>query len=361
MTIDSQRVAVLWEHLAGYTQAALRAVIARRGTEVVVVQRSRECNATFARALDGAREVIDLSESGGDSVDLVDRIRDFDPEVTLVTNSADPRYQAVAQANRREGRVTVWGSDVPSRSWWRDSRAIVRGRLGALRSYDAAFVPGAAGSTYARRVGFSRGRIFQGLYTCDAELYRPVGIARHTSKATQAWPRVFLFVGQFIPRKGLDTLLAAYQKYRVSTTDPWALWCVGAGPLRDQLRGQRGVEVMDFAPPDECARLMSRSGALILPSRIDHWGVVIHEAACAGLPVIVSQTSYAAADLVEEGSSGYTFHAGDVEHLARLMTTCADEAHARALGAQSLALSYRFDPSIFAARLCDDIPRALSR
>ena len=106
---------------------------------------------------------------------------------------------------------------------------------------------------------------------------------------------------------------------------------------------------------------MRRAGTLILPSRIDPWGVVIHEAACAGLPVIASRTSYAALDLVEEERSGYTFEAGDVAHLARLMTACADATWARALGARSLALSYRCDPAIFAKTLCEDIPERLRR
>lgn len=354
------RVAVLWEHLAGYAQAALRAVASMAKTEVLVVQRSREANAIFARSLGESCELIDLSDpTVGDSVDLAGRIRAFEPDVTLITANSDPRYQAVANENRRRGRLTLWGSDVPSRSWWRDSGAMMRGRLGSLRSYDAAFVPGALGTTYARRVGFPHDRIFEGLYTCDTELYRPIGIARHAPEAAQGWPCAFIFVGQFIPRKGLDTLVAAYQQYRVTATDPWELWCVGAGPLRDRLLGQRGVRVKEFAPPAECARLMSQAGALILPSRIDHWGVVIHEAACAGLPVIASQTSYASADLVEEGRSGYTFRAGDIERLARLMTACADETHARMLGKRSLALSYRFDPAIFAARLRDEIPRTL--
>ena len=357
-----RRIAVLWEHLSGYVQAALRAVAALDRTELLVVQRSREAHAAFARALGDSCEVIDLSDAqGGSAIDLVARVRSFAPDVTLITANKDPRYHAVAAANHREGRITLWGSDIPPRTWWRDSYGMARGRLGAMRPYDAAFVPGRAGHEYARRVGFPEARIFQGLYTCDAALFRPVGVSRHAPDAVRTWPRVFLFVGQFIPRKGLDLLLEAYRRYRLRTSAPWELWCAGAGPLRSMLDGAAGVRVMDFVPPHECAQLMARAGAFVLPSRIDHWGVVIHEATCAGLPVIASRTSYAALDLVQDGCNGYTFPTGDVECLARLLTACAEEGAARAMGERSLGLSGRFDPAVFARMLTEHVPRMLKR
>jgi glycosyltransferase involved in cell wall biosynthesis len=352
------RVAVLWEYLAGYIQAALRGLTALDNTEVLVVQRSREPNAEYALELGGACEVIDLTEAHGD-VDLVARVRAFAPDVTLITTNKDPRYDAVARDNHRRGKISVWGSEIPPRSFWRDSYGMIRGRLGALRYYDAALVAGAVSHAYARRVGFSENRIFEGLLTCDAGLFRPIGIARHQAPPEAPWPRVFLFVGQFIPRKGLDVLLDAYRRYRAATPDPWDLWCAGAGPLRELLEGQPGVRVLDFVPPAECARLMGQAGAFVLPSRIDHWGIVIHEAACAGLPVIASRTSYASADLVEEGRNGHTFSSSDVEGLARLLVACADAPRARIMGERSLALSHRFDPGVFARLLTEDIPRML--
>lgn len=354
----ARRVAVLWEHLAGYVQASLRAVAAVEGTELLVVQRSREPHASFARLLGESCEVIDLTEVNGHGpVDLVARLRAFAPDVTLVTANSDPRYDAVARANHADGRITVWGSDVPPRSWWRDSYGMARGRLGALRAYDAAFVPGRAGHDYARRIGFAEARIFEGLYACDSTLFRPVGEARHAQGAARAWPRVFLFAGQFIPRKGVDTLLDAYRRYRRENAAPWELWCVGAGPLRSTLAGETGVRALDFVPPPELAQLMAQAGAFVLPSRIDHWGVVIHEAACAGLPIVASQTTYAALDLVREGWNGHTFPAGDAARLAQLLAACAGEDTARTMGARSLEMSSRFDPAVFADVLTWRIPR----
>lgn len=355
-----RKVAVLWEYLAGYIQAALRAVIEREGTDVLVVQRSREENARYDLSLGPSCQVVDL-DAATSAETLVATIDAFAPDVTLVTTNKDSRYFAVAKSNRQKGRLTVWGSEVPTRALWRDAYGMVRGRLGALGDYDAALVAGVTSHEYARRVGFREDQIFEGLLTCDTALFRPVGIARHAPGAQASWPRVFFFVGQFIPRKGIDVLIEAYRRYRSRASEPWELWCAGAGPLRSQLVGQTGVRVLDFLPPAECARMMGQAGVFVLPSRIDHWGVVIHEATSAGLPVIASRTSHASRDLVQDGSNGFTYAAEDVERLARLLAECADESRARQMGAHSLGLSYAFDPALFTRMLTEHIPEMLRR
>ena len=73
--------------------------------------------------------------------------------------------------------------------------------------------PMAMGKSYTRKLGFPYWAIFDGLYACDTELFRPIGLGRHTETARSDWPRVFLFVGQYIHRKGFDILLEAYQTY----------------------------------------------------------------------------------------------------------------------------------------------------
>ena len=370
------RVAVLWESLAGYVQAALRELVAD-GISLLVVQRSHEAHAAYERHLGDGCEVIDIS--GGDrGVDLVARLRAFSPDVTLVTTNKDPRYYAAAAESRRLGAVTLWGSEIPPRELWRDAPGVALARLGRLRHFDAALVAGAASREYAHRVGFPNGRIFEGLLTCDADLFRPIGLARHRTREPEnretpeprnpgtseprnprTWPPVFLFVGQFIPRKGLDVLLDAYRQYRSDRAAPWELWCAGGGPLKGSLDGQPGVRVFDFLAPRECAELMGQAGALVLPSRVDHWGVVIHEAVCAGLPVIATRTSHASADLVNEGRNGFIVEPDDAATLADRLAACADDTRARTMGGRSLELSYRFDPTVFASLIAEQIPRMI--
>ncbi len=52
---------------------------------------------------------------------------------------------------------------------------------------------------------------------------------------------------------------------------------------------------------------MENAGAFCLPSKSEHWGVVIHEAVSAGLPVITTQSTYAASRFVFHNHNGFIF------------------------------------------------------
>jgi glycosyltransferase involved in cell wall biosynthesis len=347
-------------HLTGYAQAAVDAVLQAGETHVLVIERTADDNAKFPVFARGRCEVIRLGPNGSEDDGWIDRLEAFGPEVAVISATKDADYRRAARRLHARGVHVVWASDLPGRGFWRDAYAAVRGRTGFLRGYDAALVAGERAAGYARRVGFPGDRIFKGLYACDTRVFRPVGIQRHRPDASEEWPRRFLFVGQFIARKGIDTLVDAYRQYRRGSSDPWELWCAGAGPLGALLDGVDGIRVFGFLPPEQCATLMGECGALVLPSRVDHWGVVIHEATCAGLPVIASRSCFATIDLVDDGINGFLFAPGDVPELARLLAACASPGRARPMGAASLRASHRVNPEMFAANVLNIIPAALS-
>ena len=59
------------------------------------------------------------------------------------------------------------------------------------------------------------------------------------------------------------------------------------------------------------------------------WGIVVNEALCFGLPVIVSDQVGAGLDMVKHGKNGFSFPRGDVDELAasikRIMELTEDE------------------------------------
>lgn len=355
-----KRIAVLWNHVTGYLQASLGALIEDQSVELFVIQNSREEYAEFAPFSHDRCRLLNLDEaSGASGMAWLDDLLKFQPELALITGTGTPQYQQAARLLKRDGAAVVWAGDRILRVPLQDTYQMIQGRLfGKWRDYDAAFVPGAAAAKYARWIGFPQSRIFQGLYSCDTTLFQPAGVRRHQS-IDSGWPPVFLYVGQFIERKGIITLLKAYTRYRQSAEHPWELWCAGAGPLRNAPRGHEGVKLLDFLSPDELAGTMAQAGALVLPSQWDHWGVVIHEAASAGLPIIASNECGAVLDLVRDGHNGFTFGAGDDRTLARLMKRCSEPTTARIMGSRSLEMSRRFNPALFARLLIDQIPATL--
>jgi len=64
---------------------------------------------------------------------------------------------------------------------------------------------------------------------------------------------------------------------------------------------------------------------LVLPSRgrYETWGLAVNEAACCGLPAIVSSHVGCGPDLIENGVTGWTFDAGDMLALRRVLKQAA--------------------------------------
>ena len=84
-----------------------------------------------------------------------------------------------------------------------------------------------------------------------------------------------------------------------------------------------------FLQQREVAVLMHESSALVLPSRGEHFGIVVHEAAAAGLPLLVSETAGAVPGLVQDGYNGWAVPDGDVSAWTRSLTRMSGQSPER--------------------------------
>lgn len=83
---------------------------------------------------------------------------------------------------------------------------------------------------------------------------------------------------------------------------------------------------------DDLEIAYARSRAIVLPSRVEGFGLAPVEGWMRSVPVIVSGGA-GVAELVREGENGFVFPAGDVDSLARAMTSLASSAQsARLMG-----------------------------
>jgi glycosyltransferase involved in cell wall biosynthesis len=130
---------------------------------------------------------------------------------------------------------------------------------------------------------------------------------------------VFLYVGQLIPRKGVDVLLRAFAHAGLSRA---SLLVVGTGPEENALRslslelGLRNVTFLGFHQPHELWQVYALADALVLPSRKEVWGLVVNEAVAGGLYVICSDRVGAARDVICRGWNGDVVPVNDVAALA---------------------------------------------
>jgi len=161
----------------------------------------------------------------------------------------------------------------------------------------------------------------------------------------------FLFVGRLVEEKGIRLLVDAYHTYRARAgAKAWGLIVAGAGPLRPVVTGIEGIECRDFVQPAELASLYAEASCLVLPSRFEPWGVVVHEAAAAGLAIICSKACGAGDVFVRHGENGFVFETADADTLAGHLGAVAalPAARLRQFSECSRAASRSITPELWA-------------
>ena len=150
---------------------------------------------------------------------------------------------------------------------------------------------------------------------------------------------LLLAIGRLTAQKDHATLLRAFA--RVREAHPEAILAIlGIGPLEAETRalaGRLGLDGSLVLPGRlEIRDWLERADVFAHTSRWEGFGMVLLEAMLASLPVVATRVS-AVPEVVADGESGLLVEPGDVEGVARALTTLLDEPQrARELGAAGL-------------------------
>lgn len=265
------------------------------------------------------------------------------PAMFCYSGWSNSQFRRLAREVKRSGGKTVMMADNCRRNDWRQLIGACVFKRRFLPHADFLFVPGEDGAELMRYFGVPDGRIHRGLYGADPEIFRP-------GPAHAERPIDFLFVGQFIDRKGIREIAQAVRELgRLSLR--YRVVAVGAGPLRSILT-ESGIEAIPYASSDEIARYMRSARFLVLPSRSENWGVVVHEASLSGCGLILSDRVGSRRDLLCD-ANGFVFDAGCATSLAQTMATALSRGSAWSACclATSLSLGARFGPCRFVRSL----------
>ncbi|MGE5112431.1 MAG: glycosyltransferase family 4 protein [Acidobacteriaceae bacterium] len=200
---------------------------------------------------------------------------------------------------------------------------------------------------YFRRYGVPDDRIVISHMTVDTEAIREMkSVGSEEFRRANGVPSnmvVFLFVGRLLVLKGIDTLLAAFEK-AAAEDHGIGLVIVGDGPERAKVeearaRLPRNIWAVGRQNYSRVISWMRSSDVFVLPSRNENWGLVVNEAMVCGLPVVISDVCGCVEDLVFEGQNGHIFPVNDVEKLTETMLSIARCGEARcAMGRASATI-----------------------
>lgn len=335
----NDRVLCLWSSLPPYMVAAFSALV-HDGAAVTVVVREQDDLAPFNYG-NLPFKVIQLWNAR--VVDVCAVIEAEAPTVLLCGGWNLPEFRRSLRLVEGVPRILAFDNQ------WRGS---LRQRIGVLsspwflhRSFDAAFVPGDRQRVFAEKLGFPSELIREGLYAAPPN-------PRTFPSASER--QGVLFVGRLVREKAIDALLSGYSLYCSKSSSPMPLTVAGKGPAESLIRKMPKVRYVGFLDRTEVQGVLAEHRWLVLPSRFEPWGVVVHEAALAGLPAIVSTACGSAPHLVRHGYNG--LHVSpDPASVAKSLwrADLLPETQWNVWSLRSQQLAHQFTPQLWVQQLAD--------
>lgn len=350
----TKRVLLLYAYPTGYLLTCLDALVREHDVEVLLVHWKLWDQTPIELA---TRERVRLvTRQDLDARALSALAREFDPHIVVTSGWMDKDYLRVARELHRDRRAaTVIAFDGHWDGTLRQRAGRVWFHLTQKSSFDYAWIPaqGLYQFELARRLGFPKTRILTGVYSGNQPAFHAAYEATRPQKAA-SYPKTFFYVGRFSPEKGTVELYRAFRALvERGAANGWKLVLVGKGPTEGEMPPTADIELRGFVQPDDLPKLTAEVGCLVLPSHRDQWGVVVHEFAAAGVPLLVTEVAGAVPAFVKPGYTGFTFDPrapGDLERALTRITALSPE-ELLTMGDRAAALSFAATPSLWAATL----------
>ncbi|MBV6510866.1 MAG: hypothetical protein FMNOHCHN_00344 [Ignavibacteriaceae bacterium] len=337
-----KKIVVVWGNIPTYISRSIEEILVTGKYQILVIEQvpSNYSNQIFRFNLDNENlEYVNMTLHHYDRVKVEQKLNEFLPDLLIAPLTIKDDFAEIVKCAHRNGCITIGCTDHYFKGLTKEWKRYLRMRFRSFSHFDFFWVPGYRALTTLITYGFQRKMIFSGLYSCDSKTFQSIGKSR--SYDHSSWPRKFIFVGNYSSLKGIDTLVKAYQIYKNKSRCAWSLITVGYGEMEELLNNEKGIVNMGGKKQSEIANLMMESGCFILPSRSDHWPLVIHEASSSGLPILASSSCGNVVELVQENFNGFIFEPDDYRSLANYMLRIEEVGNE--MGERSSNLAKRLD------------------
>ena len=217
------------------------------------------------------------------------------------------------------------------------------------------WVSGLPQYNFAKRTGINDSNILLDMYSADTQLFDKAYKSYHKLKKNH-YPHRFIFVGRLEDVKGIKYLIKAWKELEHFNHN-WKLTIIGNGKYLQKLKNNSTIEVLDFIQPNELIKMVKNTGCYILPSLNEPWGVVVHEFAAAGLPLLLSDKIGSKSSFLIEKYNGFTFKSKSTTSLKNAINKiiCANDKELYKMGKNSRTLSKRISTETSVANLLSSI------
>lgn len=326
----------LYSELAGYFLACARELGKAEWVEKVkIIHWPVNLEAPFEFNSTAEYELIDKSVL--DQNTLAREVNAFNPTAIVCSGWMDSDYNSIARKWQRKIPVVLTFDN-----WWTGSLkqrlAVLTAPLFIQRHFNRVWVPGEPQLPFARKLGFAEEHTATGFYCADPEPFVKVWEARKNRKPAKK----ILYIGRYLPVKGVQELWTAFAS--ISDDYPeWELHCIGTGDSWRERMIHPKIIHHGFLQPHELTPHLIDAAAFVMPSKKEPWGVVLHEMAIAGLPLLVSSDVGATKSFFQTGRNGLIFSACKSEHAFKEFTQLSASA-LKGMGEISHQLGTQYQP-----------------
>lgn len=336
----------LYEELAIYFQRCLEALQSEHQVEVHLFRRSIHKDAPFTFEFSN---IHIYNEADYNSTQLQKLIDDLRPDLIYCAGWINEKYLTVVRKYHRK-ITTVLGFDNSYNGSIRQRIALIYARLRLTHYFKFVFVPGQQQKDFAQRMGFSDQQIRTGAYSCDYRFYSDIYKNTNYKKLAE-FPRRFIFVGRYNEVKGIENLWDVFEELSEEQSHEWELWCIGTGTIAP--RNHNKIKHFGFVQPADMGKYLAQTGVFVLPSLFEPWGVVVHEFAAAGFPLILSDKVGAKESFLINHHNGRVFDSSSKSELKKCLQDFMNSSTEKCIemGARSAELASHNTPEIWAEKL----------
>ena len=280
----------------------------------------------------------------------------INPDITVVSGWMDFDYLKTAKMIKSNGNLVVCCLDnhwIGSAKQYTLKFLIKIGISKLFFSY--LWIPGLPQYEFTKKIGIKDSNILFDMYCADTNLFNKAYKNYHKQKKNN-YPHRFMFVGRLEDIKGIKYLIRAWEELEEINHD-WKLTIIGNGKYLQKLKQNSTIEVFDFLQPDELIKIVKDAGCYILPSLNEPWGVVAHEFAAAGLPLLLSDRIGSKSSFLIDRYNGFTFKSKSTSSLKKVIRKViyTNDKNLYKMGKNSHTLSKRISVKTSVANLLSSI------
>lgn len=338
---------VLYEELAAYVIASIRKFAEKYNSEIHIFQKKINPVAPFDFNPD---EKIKIYERHNFNLsELISVIHDIQPDAILCCGWRYKPYLEIAKIYNPKVPV-VLAFDNKWENTLRQNILTLLSRRFFHKRFSYCWVTGRKQMLFASKLHFKQQNIFSGFYSADFDLFHNY-FQSVCKEKNNNFPKKFIFVGRYIRSKGVDILWQSFSELQSEQPNDWEMWCMGKGDV--QPFSHPKIKHFGFVQSNEMEKLISKTGVFILPSTFEPWGVVIHEFAAAGFPLICSDEVGAAEVFLKDNHNGFIFHSGNKNELKNCMKKIISLSDTQLIemGIKSIELAKQITPDTWADTL----------